>query len=82
MGNVTIDPTHVRPLVGSTVIPKTAGEASDVGAIVYFLDDETVMETDADTAGTVTGRVGMIVAGGRHEPSGDGRTYRIAATLI
>jgi len=68
--NVTIDPTHVRPLVGSTVIPKTAGEASDVGTTVYFSDDDTVLETDANDAATVTGRVGMIVAGGRHEPSG------------
>jgi hypothetical protein len=70
MTDVTINPKHVRPLVGSTVVPKTCGVTATVGDIVYFYGDDEVRKTDADTAGTVTGRVGQIVAGGRHEPSG------------
>lgn len=70
MANLTINPKHVRPLVGSTLVPKTAGVAMEVGQLVYFYADDEVRLTDADTAATVTGRVGQIVAGGRHEPTG------------
>lgn len=70
MTDVTINPKHIRPLVGSTVVPKTAGEAMDVGDLCYPTDDETVMQTDADTAATLTGRVFLVVAGGAHDPDG------------
>lgn len=70
MADIVINPKHVRPLLPSSVIPKTAGFAGQVGDFVYFSDDDTVEKTDADTAATVAGKIGQIVSAGRHEPSG------------
>lgn len=70
MANVTITPNQIKPLVGSTVEPRTAAVAMTVGDLVYPSGDDNVNLTDADTAATVSGLVGIIVAGGRHEPSG------------
>jgi hypothetical protein len=70
MTDLTLTVRYVRPLVGSTVVPKTAGEAMTVGDLVYPFSDDTVKKCDADTFATVNGQVWMVVAGGRHEPDG------------
>jgi hypothetical protein len=69
---VTINPVHVRPLVGSIVRPATADETMVVGDLVYVSDGDDVLvkKTDADTLATVTGRIYQVVAGGRHMTNG------------
>ena len=70
MTDILLNPLHVRPLSGCTLVPKTFNSASGVvGDWVYF-DNDTVLLTDADIAATVTGLVGMIITGSRHERSG------------
>jgi hypothetical protein len=73
MTTVTINPKHVRPLDGSTVVPGyIAAEAMDVGDVVYVSDatNKKVSQTDANSQATVKNKLYQVVAGGRHAPSG------------
>ncbi|MBZ0293574.1 MAG: hypothetical protein K8L99_13485 [Anaerolineae bacterium] len=72
MALYTIDPKQVRPLesAGTIVRAVTMSGASQLGRTVYFSDDETVSETDALDSAKVSGLIGMIVAGSRHNTAG------------
>lgn len=73
MTTVAINPRHVRPLVGSVVIPGAKAAANmEVGDLVYMSDgaNKLVSLTDADTLATVKNKIYQVVAGGRHNPTG------------
>ncbi len=63
MADLTITPAKVAPLAGSIVVAKEAGEDMTVGNLVYVSSDGTVKLCDADTLATVTGQMGIVVAG-------------------
>lgn len=72
MTTLTIDPKYVRPLDGSVSVRGAAGEAGANGDLVYLNDDDLWWQTDANTAGTLGGRLlGLIVAGSKSDPDGD-----------
>lgn len=71
MATLTLYPLKVKPLEGSIISAKDAGEATKVGRLVYVAGDGLVYETDAADAAKVSGQIGMVVSGGREDRDGD-----------
>lgn len=70
MADVVLTPKHVRLLTGSIPVRKIFNSVGGyVGDWVSFDDDNCTL-TDADTGTTVSGLVGQIVSGSRHDPTG------------
>lgn len=71
MADLVITPKKIRPLIGGNLTPSmVANSAMNVGDIVYPSANNVVSLCDADTATTVDGLVGMVVAGNRGDING------------
>jgi len=76
MADLSITPKDVRALEGAIVTTANAGEAMSVGDLVYLETDGDWNKTDADTGTTLTGTLGIVVAG-----SGNGGLPNSAGTI-
>lgn len=70
MATLTIDPTKVRPLSGSTVSQGIVAAATQVGRLHYLAADGLWYETDADAEVSCVGTIALAVAGSRRTQTG------------
>jgi hypothetical protein len=71
MATVTVDAKNVRPLPGYVGVELDAGEAMAVGKVVQIAGDGDAEMANATTASGVAGTLGIVTAGGLHDPDGD-----------
>lgn len=70
MATLSIDPTKVRPLLGSTLSQGIVAAATQCGRLHYLAADGLWYETDADAEVSCVGAIAMVVAGNRRAQTG------------